>query len=245
MIRAVPGWPDFRHVVAYVIDSYYDHYPALTAELDHVFVPIGGDDARVRERFGVAASVLPLATDTQRARPPEGQPRPIDVLAYGRLRFDHLTAMAEGALRAGFRFQDGIPHDPHASLTQARDLFWSSLQRAQLSLAYDTLVPNCRGRPFDVSIVTPRWFEALASGCVLAGQGSDDSRALFDWDDAVIALPDPPAEAWDLVQGLLADPDRLAVIRARNLEQMAARHDWRHRIATLEAALEQGAPAAS
>ncbi len=222
-VQAIPGWRRSPLVIAYVIDSFdMDQYPAVTRQLDHVFTPIDTDASIIERRFGVPTSVIPVATDVMR-QPDDDSPRPIDLVAYGRQPYAYLES---------FRSVDDIIfRDMLPGVDAERHVFWEELRRAKLAAAFNTLTPVCRGRIFTHSILTPRWFEALAAGCIVIGRRPRTPLAdrILCWEDATIELPDADASP-TFVRNLLNDAPRLTAARERNREHLLRGHDWRHRL---------------
>jgi hypothetical protein len=56
---------------------------------------------------------------------------------------------------------------------------------------------------------------------------------MFCWPNALIELPDAPAEAVEFVERLVCDPSFIRETRIRNVVEMCRRHDWRYRIRDL------------
>jgi hypothetical protein len=106
------------------------------------------------------------------------------------------------------------------------------LQRAKISLAFHLDVEPYRARPRASGFVTSRWFESLASGCVVAGKRPLGAMAqeMFDWPGSTIELPDDPQKAAETIEELAANSVLLKAVRARNVVEMCRRHDWRYRI---------------
>jgi hypothetical protein len=127
-------------------------------------------------------------------------------------------------------------HTDHMSVDRIHDKllhrrhFWKLAQSSQIALAYDAKLTSPHRVP--ISIVGQRYFESLAAGCVIAGKRpvTEEADELLTWPQSTIDLPDDPGEAIGALRDLVADPRLQAAIRERNVEEVRARHDWRHRI---------------
>jgi hypothetical protein len=127
-------------------------------------------------------------------------------------------------------------HSDHLSIDQVLDSklhrlhFWKLAQSSDIALTFDARITSPHRVP--ISIVGQRFYESLAAGCVLAGSRpeTDEWSELFDWKDSLIELPHDCSEAVEELITILADRNRVASIRERNLKEVQARHDWRHRI---------------
>lgn len=108
-----------------------------------------------------------------------------------------------------------------------------SKSNVALTFATDELLLKNRGAQDPVSMVTPRWAECLTAGCVVAGTHSDEAKTLFNWDDALFDLPTPKEHCMLAINALLNDATRISQARSLNVNEMATRHDWRHRVANL------------
>ena len=176
---------------------------------------------------------IPLAADTSLANGLNAN-RPISVLAYGR-QLPEITSMIAEVMNdpAGdmiFHHTDHLQVDHIINRRIHRLHFWKMAQSAQIALAYDPKITSPHRAT--ISIIGQRWYESLAAGCVVVGKRPDTEEAeeLLDWQDSTIELPADPADALEAICGLLRDPRRISEIRERNVAQVRARHDWRHRI---------------
>lgn len=237
LLEAVEQWRRrFDIVAAFVTDSHWswDRVARLANHLDHLFVPIRETVEPIQATTGVATHLLPFAMDMLN-HGSASDDRTIDIASYGRQPRELHQALQQrfnqpGSARIylhspfGFRKPDDWQMD--------RLLFWKLLRRAQVAMAFDTIVDGRRAVPHNCSIVTPRWFECLGSGCIVAGGRPRTSLfdELFDWPDSMIDLPEDIDAAVERIESLLARPDELATMRRRNYRHMLARHDWRYRI---------------
>ncbi|MBL3675660.1 glycosyltransferase [Paracoccus aerius] len=182
---------------------------------------------------------VPLAVDTTLVSGLNAQ-RPITVLGYGRQPTD-LTQVLSKFLNAPHR-ENIFHHTDHMKISEVSDFlmhrrhFWKLAQSSLFALAYDPFCTHPQRFPY--SIVGQRWFECLSAGCVVVGRRptASDTDELIGWQDATIEAPNDPQDMFCFLSDLIASPARIAEIRARNVEQMKARHDWIHRFSNLVAA---------
>jgi hypothetical protein len=120
---------------------------------------------------------------------------------------------------------------------EALNIFYHILRNTKILLAFDTIAPN-QSRKFPESFITFRWFDGIATGCVLVGKRpiTPLMNELFDWEDSSIEIPDSPQQSPEFIEELLQDEQRMQRIRKANYFQSVCKHDWRFRIqAMLEA----------
>ncbi|MEL4894909.1 glycosyltransferase [Crocosphaera sp. Alani8] len=255
MLTAIPEWRErFDVVAAYVIDAWdLQIYPKEISEIDHLFVPVQECVRELSQEFNIGVSLLPFGADVLRYSSTDAE-RPIDVMSFGRNPVNFHLQLTE-------TLNDSVSHYlyyrhpglcgnwlPDTSQYEGRGdhelrrLFHKMIQRSKIILAFDPLYQtdqiyetrkvNSRKWKFRHSILSLRWFEGCAAGCVILGKRPQ--TPLFDdimgWKDSAIELPDDESQWIPFTLDLLADDVRLATIRQRNYEQTLAHHDWRYRI---------------
>ena len=110
-----------------------------------------------------------------------------------------------------------------------------TLQRTRISLAFHMLCNPEINRPKSM-MVTSRWLESLAAGCIVVGKRPISTMAdeMLSWSDCTIELPDDPAAAVDAVEELLQTEEaKFDEIRRTNMRNTMLYHDIRSRIADL------------
>jgi hypothetical protein len=223
----------FRHVVGFVIDAYFhDGYGSATRLYDHVFTTSAEDAEFVRKTFGVPSSALHQGFDCLNWSS-VADARPIDLLGLGRQPASYHRAFQE----AFHRRESPVlyMHSPIGSMQgpavwTERAMLLKLMQRSKIGLAFHMLVEPQGNRPKTATFVTSRWFEQLATGCVVVGKRPQLAQSLFDWPDATLELPDDRTESTRIIAALAADDAFLKVTRRRNVIEMFRRHDWRYRI---------------
>ena len=185
---------------------------------------------------------VPLGVDTTLSDGSRAD-RPLTVLAYGRqpaplmdLLSRAFNARGSPALHLPYR-----PHQPiqDPGLPGASQDVLGAVRAIRLLAGVRRLRRRSRGGRrlrFPFSLVGQRWFEALAAGCVVAGRRptGEEAAELLDWPDATLELPSQPEAAVAQLLEWLRDPDRLRAIALRNAAAARAKHDWRHRLETIE-----------
>lgn len=151
--------------------------------------------------------------------------REIDVLEFGR-RLDaahHALRSALPAHRVHVFSRAG-----EARLRTLDDLRLA-LTDARVTVVYprSTTDPQVAG---DIETVTLRYFEGMASGCVLAGQAPAELVDLFGFDPVVSASP---SEIVDVVNDVAEHPDRYQPAVERNLRRLREVGTWDVRVREL------------
>lgn len=246
MLDALPSdWRSrFDVVVGYVFDAFEQGWEAHADRFDHLFVPIRRSAKLLGESIAAQVHELAMAADVVHygsAR--RSADRMISVNGYGRQHREHLEAFADLWNRPDSDrvvFHEGLMV---RDVMRQRAVFWQLLTRSRIAMAYDVRSTQGAGR-FPYSLLSQRWFESLAAGCAVVGRRArcPEAEELLDWDDATIELPEDTNEAIELVDQLLRDSDRLDAIHQRNYNEMLARHDWRHRLATMHQKIELDLP---
>lgn len=239
MVNAIPDvHRKFKRIQAFVTDSYHHAgFPRWTGALDKVAVTAREDVAHLRQS-GIRAHHLYQGTDALRWAPKAGRTRDIDLIAYGRTPPSYHREFQR-------RFHaDSSPHlylhSPIGSLVgpgvhQERGMLFKLLHRTRISLAFHLMVEPQGSRPRSM-MVTSRWLESLAAGCIVAGRRPVSAMAsdMLDWQGATVELPAAPADAGDrLHQMLSAHDSALEAQRRQNVAHVLDRHDWRYRIRDL------------
>jgi len=253
VFEAVRGYRERFDVLAgYVFDA-WGSYPAFLREFDALFISLPEEVQRWEQRLGVRPSVLPFAADALGHSAHE-QERSVDLLSYGRLPREYLAHFLERFGRPDsrhlfVRIEGRLPDDhPARPLAERADLHYYAslrrlLKRSKASLCFDTLSPG--PRQFPHSVVTLRWYEAFAAGCVAVGSRpvTPEAERRLCWPEAHLDLPATPGLAADFLADLFEDPERLNRIRLRNTYYALTLHDWRHRLRDVFTTLGLAIPA--
>jgi hypothetical protein len=225
----------FRYIAGYVIDSYFtEDFGSSVKAYDHIFSTTQEGADEVRNRFKVSSSVLRQGFDCLNWACSDSD-RCIDLIGFGRQ-----PASYHLAFQRAFHTHESpllYLHSPIGTLTgeavwRERPMLLKLLQRSNISLAFHLLVEPASDRPKSPNFVTSRWFESLASGCIIVGKRPPGAMAneLFSWPNALIELPDEPDKAVAMIQNLASDARFVQTTRRRNIIEMLERHDWRYRL---------------
>ncbi|MHB8885753.1 MAG: glycosyltransferase [Methylovirgula sp.] len=225
----------FRYVAGYIIDSYFvEALGPATKRYDHIFSTTEAGAECVRKRFGISSSVLRQGFDCLRWSCASHN-RSIDLIGFGRQPPSY-----HRAFQAEFHREKSKLLYLHSPIGTAwgpdvwieRPMLLKLLQRSKISLAFHLGIEAQHDRPRNPGFVTSRWFESLASGCIVAGKRPPGIMAqeMFDWDNSTIELPDDPIAAVEIISNIVGDCNFQEKARERNVAEMRRRHDWRYRI---------------
>ncbi|MFO1142720.1 MAG: glycosyltransferase [Amaricoccus sp.] len=247
-----------KTVVAYVFDGWHLHgalspLRKLQARISprHLIgsgfnllcLPFREPAAEIREQVKADVLHVPLGVDTSLSYGGRAD-RPVTFLAYGRQPRPLMDRLSREANVKGSPHM--LYHTLHVANPFIRDyhahrrMFWAISERSVFSFAYSgtEVDPNNR---FPYSLVGQRWFEAIAAGCVIVGQRptGEEADELLDWPDATLELDTDPEAALAQLHRWLAEPERLREIGLRNAAKARERHDWTHRLDTMEPAIRE------
>ena len=238
-LRMVDALPDarkrFRNIAGYVIDSYFtEGFESSVKQYDHIFSTTQEGVEWLKGKYGVSSSVLAQGFDCLSwASIDPG--RSIDLIGFGRQPQSYHREF-QGAFHSStsgiLYLHSPIGAQAGANVWIERPMMLKLLQRSKISLAFHLLVEPIGGRPRSANFVTSRWLESLGAGCIVLGKKPLGKMAsdMFSWPNALIEIPDNPAEAVEFAKGLVFDPNFLHETRTRNVVEMCRRHDWRYRI---------------
>jgi hypothetical protein len=239
----------FKRVFAWVADSYFrEGYGQATSLYDCIAVTDEADAKWVSDEHKVRTVTIRQGIDTGALIPRVEQDRSIDVIGFGRLPPDYHAHFQE-------RFhQPDNPrlylHSPIGNLTgpgvwREQAMLHKLLQRTKVSLAFHMHCNPEMNRPKSM-MVTSRWLESLAAGCLVAGKRPQSVMAeeMLFWQDVTIELPDSPHEAVECLDSILARPEsEHRINRLRNISNMVKSHDIHDRMMDLLQAFELEVPA--
>ncbi len=207
----------------------------LLSRFDHVIIGCSGAVNTLQAEAQRPCIYLPPGVDTLKFSPPatNGPERNIDVYSIGRRplllhnqllgmkRSKNITYLYDQSSNGPLFVRDYLRH---------RATMVYNLQRSKYFIVYPA--------KFDAPWQThqqvefgPRFFEGAAAGAVLIGQpaASKVFRDIFDWEDAVISLPEEEHELTALFDELESDTKRVDRIRRTNMRHCFLKHDWLYR----------------
>lgn len=243
ILSCIPQWRQkFDTVIAYICDSWaFETYSKNIYKVDHLFVALPELVTPLRQKFGIPVSLLPFAADVL-GQGSRQQKRGIDVTSFGRMPMEYHQHLVKafnhpGSSRLYYRFSarqevmfPSLPYEERLD-REAINTFYHILRNTKILLAFDTIVPN-QPRKFPESFITFRWFDGIATGCILVGKRpiTPLMNELFDWEDSSIEIPDSPQQSPEFIEELLRQEQRMQRISQANYFQSVCKHDWRFRI---------------
>ncbi|HEY6477968.1 MAG TPA: glycosyltransferase [Polyangia bacterium] len=246
VVRAIPEWRQrFDLVMGYIIDCWWgpESFPDVLPKFDRFFIGIPDELDQWNKDVGVPTTLIPFGVDALTEGSDRSE-RPIDLLSYGRLPDQFRRAFSRRFARPDSRFlylpmvPRAVEQYPLKSYEDRNDhpdsaLLFQMLRKSKTSICFDTKYPGMR--PFPYSIVTFRWYDAIATGTAVVGKRPTTAEAgrLLNWPDATIEIDDDPALAIEQLEALFGDEARLGRIYLRNHYEALRQHDWRLRVAEM------------
>lgn len=224
--------------VAWVVELWSRSIPLnpgalrLLRQFDMIAVGAENSVEPLQKATGVPCFYLPAAVDVTQCMPHDLRAeRPIEVYQMGR-RADstHRALLNLARERHWYYLFDTSWSKETDQPVEHRALLADTIKRTQFFVANRAKVdaPQQTGGQHEVSF---RMFEGAAGGTVMMGEipQTPSFQQLFGWEDAVIPMPFGATHIGDLIDSLLAEPQRVQAIRARNVQQALLRHDWAYR----------------
>lgn len=232
-----PIWDKFSHKVLAILDTMRSPFiqSDVAGRYDRLTCFCADQTAELQEVIGTKTLWLAPHTDVLKFQNARAH-RPIDLLVVGR-RWSEIHEPLHFHFNAPERETislDYVSRTASFSTTAEKEfgLVMGTHARAKISFCFEpSNIPRFQNRsPF-----TERWAHSWASGCTVVGTAPKGTGTadLQNWKEATFELPDTPAAAIELVEGLLADTEGLRQRRFRNIAEAAAHHDTRHRLRVL------------
>jgi hypothetical protein len=177
---------------------------------------------------GVSCRWIPEAVDPGNYDPSRSlQARAIDVVELGR-RSEAIHRRLEPALRdRGLRHEFQVHGAPRMYPTQRALRDALAQARVLICLPKTVTHPEAAG---GVETATHRYFEGMASGCVLVGRCPAELRELWGFDPVVPIDPEAPERS---VLGVIERPGDHQALVERNLRRLREVGTWDHRAAAM------------
>lgn len=240
-VNAIDGWKDHCKTSICWIDELwasslplYKYWLPSLKRFDHVFVGMKGTVAPLADALGQPCHYVPGGVDALRFSPSPNPPeRTIDVYSVGR-RWEglHQALLTRAAKDRTFYLHDTLQSGE--SMTpdhkQHRNLYANTAKRSRFFVVAPgkVNVPEETHGQIEVGF---RYYEGSAAGTIMIGQAPDCDpfRAMFDWPEAVVDVKPDGSDVDRVLAALMAQPDRMQDISARNAEGALRRHDWIYR----------------
>ncbi|MBC7493594.1 MAG: hypothetical protein H7221_01205 [Flavobacterium sp.] len=175
------------------------------------------------------AQWVPEAVDVSKYHFVDYQQRTIDVLQLGRKwnLYHNKIKPIEKTLTYKYEKQAGT------IIFKTREDFLKGLANAKISICVPSSIthPEITG---SVSTITNRFFQSMASKCLILGKLPDDMLHLFDY-NPIIEIDDNNAE--NQIYDLLKNYDNYIPLIEKNYEIVKKYHNWNERIKTIENAV--------
>ena len=175
---------------------------------------------------------VPEATDVTQFDPRRPlADRPIDILEFGR-HYDPFHARIRS-----YASQRGLRHLYERTkgeiVFRTRPEFVSGLATSKISVCFPQSLTHPE-RFGHIETVTSRYFESMASGCIILGRCPDELRTVFDYDPVIEADLSCPEEQLEAILGRIEEYQPLV---DRNLQTVQRIGTWYARVATIESSL--------
>lgn len=159
--------------------------------------------------------------------------RSTDVLEFGR-RYGKFHAAVRDAL-ATRSFRHRYERKPGEIIFPTRADFVAGLADAKITICFPQSLTHPE-RFGNVETVTARFFESMASGCIIIGEAPAELVDLFGYDPVVpVDWTDPAGH----ICAMLDNIDSYAELTRRNLATMGAKGNWQGRMQTWLGELER------
>lgn len=246
------SWASDRDLYPYafayrIIPWIYDCWPAQWSRWESLLrrlrVPMAFFSSQsaayefTRRMPGLRCEWVPEAVDPHRYDPTcRLSARRIDVLELGRLSLPLHRRLRPTLAERGFRHEFQVPGAPR--LYAGQEALRAALAQTRLLVCLPKSIthPEAAG---GLETVTHRYFEGIASGCVLVGHCPAELRELWGFDPVVPIDPNEPELG---VLEALEQLDRLQRLVERNLQRMHEVGTWNHRAAAMISAIEAAKP---
>jgi len=170
---------------------------------------------------------VPEAVDVETYRSKPMSKRSIDVLQCGRDWREYHHRIEPFCSEKGivYRYQ-AKAYDP---IFPARSDFLDGLADSRISICVPSAITHPK-RSGDISTMTWRYLESMASKCLVLGRAPLEMKELFDYDPMIEIDLDRPGE--QLLE-LLDDLPRYEELIERNYDYVRRHHQWTNRITAM------------
>lgn len=240
--NAVRGWKDRCRISVCWIDELWirtvrelKRWLPILEQFDYVLVATSGTAGPLSESLGRRCYEMLGGVDAIRFSPyPKCPERVIDFYSVGRAPPPVHQCVLKWADDQGLFYI----HDTMSNLADCDTLGHAQHRNVYANMAKRSRLFAVAPGKFDAPAVTQgqvvigaRYFEGLAAGAVLVGQAPhcETYRTHFDWPQAVVEILPDGSDTVETLSRLLAEPERLRAMSARNAAEGLKRHDWVYR----------------
>lgn len=150
--------------------------------------------------------------------------RRIDVLQLGRRWNQYHDSIVEGCREVGITYL--YENTPGELVFPSRSEFIAGLANTRISICVPAAITHPT-RAGEICTMTWRYFQSMASKCLILGRAPEEMRDLFDYDPLIEIDLERPLEQ---LQELLAHLSDYRELIERNFETVKAWHQWPNRI---------------
>jgi hypothetical protein len=213
----------------YLFDAWPNFYPKIRAfvhdfGIQHAFISSSQSAVCLAESIaGCQFHWTPEAVTPLQYHHYPISARDIDVLQFGR-RYELYHRQIVGALeKAGKIYL--FEQSPGQLIFPNRPAFVAGLARSRISICFPSNITHPE-RAGDVSTLTLRYLQSLASKCLVVGSAPEEMVRLFGYNPVIQAdLQDPAGQ----LLSILENYDDFADLIEQNYRKVVAEHTWKHR----------------
>jgi hypothetical protein len=213
----------------YLFDAWPKFYSKIQAfvrdwGIQHAFISSSQSAARLADLVeGCQFHWVPEGVTPQDYRQFPISVRDIDVLQFGR-RYELYHQQIVGALEnAGKTYL--YERAPGQIIFPDHAAFAVGLASARVSICFPSNITH-PGRAGDVSTLTLRYLQSLASKCLVVGSAPEEMVRLFGYNPVIqVDLQDPAGQ----LLSILENYDDFAELIEQNYRKVVAGHTWHHR----------------
>ncbi len=177
---------------------------------------------------GFKAYWIPEAVNCERYRWLDHRDKYIDFLQYGR-RWNWIhEQLLPFCNSRSLRYE--YPHDQHQAKSQFgnRENFLEALARSKITICVPKTITHSES--YDLPTVTTRYFECMASKCLILGHAPEDLIALFGYNPVIeVNYSDPAGQLAHLQEHYL----EFIPLIEKNYRTTQERHQWKNRISEI------------
>jgi hypothetical protein len=246
-LSQIPNWRKHcRYAACVITEAWENQLPEYLletlSEFDHIYLS-ANPVASIARITGRPCSYLRLGIDALTFCPfPKPAARSIDVLGIGRRSEQtHQALLALSRERNYFYYFDTIKMTSGV-VDAGRQLTFTVLNPAEHRYKLATMLKRTRfflasraraneAQLAEMDELSGRFVEGAAAGAIMIGEPPRSAKYLemFDWPDHVVRRPFDDPDIANIIDELLADPERCARIRRDNVLNTLRRHDWVYR----------------
>ena len=229
-VKCVPFFASSRDNALYIFDAWPSVHQLIEDSLPLLHIrTVFFSSLQATEIFSAKPALkckfiwVPEGIDVTLYRRRELRERDIDVIQMGRKHDGYHTAIIEKLCEKGKTYL--FEKVRGEVIFPTREGFIDGLSRSKISIC----VPSCLTHPErsgDISTMTLRYLQSMASGCLIVGVRPYDMQFLFDHNPVVeIDFNDPAGQLLEILDKI----DQYSSLIDRNYHAVRDNHTWIHR----------------